>query len=330
VDFSNDLQNVLQTPLTLNAKAGDKIFIITDTAMEQLVWEGLVHAAAELSMEAVVAIMAPRAAHAQNPDESVVAAAMDQSNDLVVYLTSTALAHAPITDLMIKNGRRFILMEELTSAMLSPEGPAGADYVAMQELGNKVAKIFTEGKTVTVTCPNGTHLTASIDGRPGRSITGLPIVMGPGGGGGCAFPDGESHVCPVEGTGQGRIVFDLTAHSVGTLREPIEIVVKDGMAVSIEGGAQASVWRNILREHGDPASFNCPAEIAIGLNSLVTPTGSMRTDKKKYATSHIGLGDTVALGGTCHAKLRLEGVISQPCISVDGIEITRGGKIFVE
>ncbi|NTH16738.1 hypothetical protein G6L99_32000 [Agrobacterium rhizogenes] len=324
------LEGVLETPLKLNAKPGDKIFIITDTAMETAVWQGLAGAARNLSMEATVAIMSPRATHARNPVNSIVAGALDPSNDLVVYLTSTALAHAPITDLLIEKGRRFVLMEELTSAMLDPDGPAGADYFALNELGTKLARIFTEGKTVTVTCPNGTHLTASIEGRPGRSIAGLPVIMREGGGSGCAFPDGESHVCPVEGTGQGTIVFDLTAHSVGALREPIEVTVKDGMAISIDGGDQAEAWRKILEEYGDPASFNCPAEIAIGLNPKVKPTGSMRTDKKMYGTSHVGLGDTTALGGTCRANLRLEGVISNPCISVDGIEITRGGKILID
>ncbi len=56
----------------------------------------------------------------------------------------------------------------------------------------------------------------------------------------------------------------------------------------------------------------------------------MRTDKKKYASSHIGVGDTVVLGGNCHAKIRLEGVIELPEISVDGQTLTRGGKILLD
>ena len=63
---------------------------------------------------------------------------------------------------------------------------------------------------------------------------------------------------------------------------------------------------------------------------MVRPTGSMRTDKKMYGTSHIGVGDTIALGGTCHAKIRLEGVIKEPEISIDGRVITRGGKILID
>lgn len=324
------LAQVLQTPLKLNAKAGDKIFIITDTAMEEPVWKGLFQAALDLNMEPVVAMMPPRSVHSENPVASILAGAFDPGNELVIYLTSTALAHAPFNDKMQETGRRFILMEELTAAMLDPEGPAGADYHEIDRLGQKVAKHFSEGKTVTVTCPNGTNLTANIIGRPGRSIAGLPIVMHASGGGGCAFPDGESHVCPVEGTGNGTVVFDLTAHTVGAIKEPIRLTIKDGYVTAIEGGAEAAIWRDLLEKYGDPESYNCPAEISIGLNKLVKPMGSMRTDKKMYATSHIGLGDTLALGGTCDANMRIEGVISQPCISVDGVEITRGGKILVD
>lgn len=325
-----DLAEVLKTPLRLNAKPGDRILVITDTAIEEPVWRGLRDAALALGMRPSIAIMEPRAAHAMDPDPAIVSAALDPSNGLVVYLTSTALAHAPMNDRMLETGRRFVLMEELTAAMLDPEGPAGADYHEVDRLGQKIAKIFTEGSEVRVTCPNGTDLVARIDGRPGRSISGLPLVMHPSGGGGCAFPDGEAHVCPVEGTGQGRIVFDLTAHNVGRIETPITVTVRDGMATAIEGGREAEIWREVFREHGDAASFNCPAEISIGLNPRVRPMGSMRTDKKMYGTSHIGLGDTIALGGTCKAKLRIEGVISKPCIAVDGREITRDGRILVD
>lgn len=328
-DRHRQLVEVLQTPLRLNGKPGDRVFVMTDTAMEPALWAALSDAARALGMEPVVGIMEPRAAHATDPVGALREAALDAGNDLVIYLTSTAMAHAPITDELLESGRRFILMEELTTAMLDPDGPAGADYFEIDKLGQALAKYFTEGSEVHVTCPNGTDLRASIVGRPGRSISGIPLVMHPSGGGGCAFPDGECHVCPVEGTGQGKIVFDLTAHNVGAIKEPITVTVVDGFATAIEGGREAEIWRELLATHGDPNSFNCPAEISIGLNPKVRPMGSMRTDKKMYATSHIGLGDTLALGGTCKANLRIEGVISQPTISVDGVVLTRGGKILV-
>ena len=327
---SIDLVRILRKPLELNAKAGDKILIITDTKMDPVLWQSLATAANAMDIEPAVGIMTPRATHATDPVSALRTAALDPKTDLVIYLTSTAMAHARLTDDLIDHGKRFILMEELTPEMLAADGPASADYFAMNELGTRIAKIFTAGKKVHVKSPNGTDLTCSIEGRPGRSIAGLPLQMHPGKGGGCAFPDGESHVCPVEGTGEGLVVFDLTAHSVGRLTQPLRLVVEKGMVVRIEGGSEADIWRDILARHGDPNSFNCPAEVSIGLNPKVRPTGSMRTDKKMYGTSHIGMGDTIALGGTCHANLRLEGVIKEPEISVDGVVLTRGGKILVE
>lgn len=325
-----EIAKVFQTPLKLNAKAGDKILIMTDTGMDPLLWQGLATACACLDMEPVVTIMTPRAHHAANPATPAMCAALDPEVDLVIYLTSTAMAHAKITEDLVEAGKKFILMEELTVAMLAPGGPAWADYEAMNRLGQKIAKVYTEGRTVRVTCPNGTDLTVSIEGRPGRSIAGMPLALHPGKGGGCAFPDGEAHVCPVEGTGEGRVVFDLTAHSVGLLKEPMILTIEKGMVTKVEGGPQADIWRSILEKAGDIGSYNCPAEVSIGLNRNVVPTGSMRTDKKMYATSHIGVGDTVVLGGTCHAKLRLEGVIRQPEISVDGFTLTRGGRILID
>lgn len=325
-----ELMKTIRIPLEMNAKRGDNILIVTDTRMDALLWQAMAAAAGELGMEPTVAIMTPRKAHGYDPTSSIVKAAMDPDLDLCIYLTSTAMAHAPLSNALLDAGKRFILMEELTPEMMRPDGPAGADYVAMSQLGEKVAKLFTQGKRVRVQSEGGTDLTAAIDGRPGRSVTAKVFAMRESGGGGCAFPDGEAHVCPLEGTGDGTIVFDLTAHSVGALQEPLRLTVEKGMVVKIEGGPQAAKWREILEKYGDANSYNCPAEIAIGLNPNVSPTGSMRTDKKLYGSSHIGVGDTVVLGGTCHAKLRLEGVIKEPLITIDDRVVTKGGKILVD
>ncbi len=325
-----EIMRTIRIPLELNAKTGDKILIITDTRMDPVLWQSMAAAAGEMGMEPTIVIMTPRRAHGYDPTSPILHAVRDPDLDLCVYMTSTALAHAPITDELLRGGKRFILMEELTPEMLLPGGPADADYVAMNELGNKVAKLFSEGKRIRVQSENGTDLSASIEGRPGRAFAAKVWAMRASGGGGCAFPDGETHICPGEGTGEGSVVFDLTAHSVGRLQAPIRLTVEKGMVTRIEGGAQADRWKEILEKDGDPNSYNCPAEIAIGLNPNVTPTGIMRTDKKLYAASHIGVGDTITLGGTCHAKLRLEGVIREPVITVDARVVAKGGRILVD
>jgi leucyl aminopeptidase (aminopeptidase T) len=328
-----EIMKSIRIPLELNAQAGDKILIITDTRTSPDVWGAMAAAANELGMEPTITIMTPRAAHGYDPTSPVMHAAMDPDLKLVVYLTSTALAHCTLTTRLNGLGRKFILMEEVVPEMLLQGGPGYTDSAAMMALGDQITSIWQQGKTVRVLSDLGTDLTASIEGRPALTEAGKiripPDKIGkmPSG---CAFPCGESNTCPLEGSGEGTIVFDLTAHSVGALKEPIRLTVKKGMVTNIEGGAEAARWREILEKHGDPNSYNCPAEISIGLNPNVRPTGSMRTDKKMYASCHIGVGDTITLGGTCHAKLRLEGVIKQPTIIVDGRTLTKGGRILID
>ncbi|MBN8816814.1 MAG: hypothetical protein J0J06_15375 [Sphingomonas sp.] len=324
------LTKVLRTPLELNnVQPGERVMILTDTGMDPSLWQAAQAAATELGAEPLVTIMNKREGHTRNPPQPLIAAGIDPETDLCLYLTSTAMAHSDFSHRMRDHMKRVVLMEELTPDMLAPGGPGTADYPALYRLGKKLADVFTAGETVRVRCPNGTDLTAGIRGRIGRSIAGIPHPMGKGGTG-CAFPDGETHVCPEEGTGEGRIVFDLTAHSTGRLEEPLILTVERGGVTNVEGGRGAAIWRDLLERRPNPNNYNCPAEIAIGLNPRVTPTGLMRTDKKKYGAVHIGVGDTIALGGTCHANVRLEGVIDKPEVTVDGQVLTRGGDILVD
>ena len=142
----DDIAKVLRTPLELNGKPGDKIFVITDTRMDPVLWQGLLKAANDLQMEPAIGIMNPLVTHSSNPVSSIHRAALDPELDLIIYLTSTAMAHATITEDLVAANKRFILMEELTPAMLSPDGPAGADYEAMNEVGQRIAKVFTRGR----------------------------------------------------------------------------------------------------------------------------------------------------------------------------------------
>src|SRR5262245_29764569 len=108
----SEIAKVMQTPLKLNAKAGDKIFVITDTRIDPVLWQGLSQASRDLGMEVAVGIMEPRATHSSNPMSAIHRAALDPELDLVVYLTSTAMAHATITEDLMDIQKRHLLMEE--------------------------------------------------------------------------------------------------------------------------------------------------------------------------------------------------------------------------
>lgn len=309
-------------PLEMNAKSGDKILIIADTSTEPAVWQVLMANAFQMGMDPTLALITPREYHQADPPPIALAAIY--ASDLTLLCTSTAMVHSPAASKAMEDGRRLICMEEVTSEMLI-KGGCREDYHEMQKLAFKVRKIYTEGKKIRVTSDLGTDITASIEGRPGYLAAGkiekqdVPLLA-------AAFPDGEVGIAPVEGTGEGVVVFDTTCHFLGRLSSPLKVKVSKGRAVSIEGDRADKLKENIDK-FGDKHSHNFPAEIAIGLNSKVEVTGFIRTDKKLYGSVHIAFGMNNDVGGVTPGKLHIDGVIRYPDVTVDSTLIVSKGHL---
>jgi len=317
-----------RVPFELNMKAGQSALIVADTETDPLVWQAMAAAAQSLNIEPTVTLMPPRPAHGHEPTDPV-AAAMNVA-DATFFVTTKALAHAHVKKEAQSRGKLVVLMEEVTPEMLSG-GAASADYSAMGTLGARVLEAWAQCKNVRVASDGGTDLTASVAGRKPFCIAGKAFKdpARPQLGGVCAFPDGEAGIAPVEGTGEGQVVFDTTVHSIGLLREPIKITVRKGRIATIEGGREAEILREIINQHGDEHSYNFPAEISIGLNPMARITGIMRVDKKLYGSVHIALGTNDDFGGTVHSKLHLDGLIRFPTVTMDGKVVVDKGKLTI-
>lgn len=315
-------------PFELNMRPGQSVLIVADTETDPLVWGALAAAAHSVGVEPTVTIMPPRAAHGHEPTGAV-AAAMNAA-DATFFVTTRALAHAEVKKEAQARGKLVVLMEEVTPEMLSG-GAVTADYGAMGTLGARVLEAWAACEAVRVTSDRGTDLTASVAGRTPFCIAGKAFKdpARPDLGGVCAFPDGEAGIAPLEGTGEGTVVFDTTVHSIGLLREPITIRVRKGRISSIEGGREAEMLHEIIVRHGDSQSYNFPAEISIGLNPAAQITGVMRVDKKLYGSVHIALGTNDDFGGTVHSRLHLDGLIRFPTVTMDGKVIVERGRVTV-
>lgn len=312
--------------IELNTEPGQDVLIVTDTEIEPIVMKALATAADELGRHPTICIMTPRAAHQQDPTPPV-AEAMKKS-DLNLLVTSTAIIHSPAAFEVMKMRKKCVAMEQVTADMLT-RGATTADYEKMQEVGRTIRERWTKGKHVTVTAENGTNFSADIEGRPGFFVAGVVneqpgIEMYS-----CAFPDGEAGISPVEGTGEGTVVYDGTIHYVGYIREPIRLTVKKGWVEKVEGGREADLIRKAIKEHGDEYSYNCPAEISIGINPKARHTGVMREDKKIYGSSHIAMGSSIDTAGTIKSKTHIDGVVMRPKIEIDGEVIVENGKLHI-
>lgn len=313
-------------PFQLNVHPRENVLIVVDTESDVLAWEALAAAGAAHGAEVSIAMMTPMEAHGYEPPEPIARAML--AADHIMLCTTRAIAHADVSKQCQKRGKVIYFMEEITAAMLS-QGATLEDYREMSKLGERIMGLWTKSKRVRITSAKGTNFTASIEGRQGLYIAGkafrdekLQMCC-------CAFPDGEAVIAPVEGTGEGTVVWDTTVHSVGLLHEPITLMIREGVVVSIEGGYQAHEFKQILHRQNDPNSYKFPAEIAIGLNPKARITGVLREDKKALGTCHLAVGTNIDFGGTVRAKVHLDGLIRQPTIIMDSTVVVQDGKAMV-
>jgi leucyl aminopeptidase (aminopeptidase T) len=322
-----ELMRTIKTPLELNCKAGDRLVIVTDFEFDPVVWQAMSAAATQMGIEVTVAMMPTREAHQAEPTWAV-AEAM-KAADVNIYLTSKAMVHTKAAnDAFIGKKVRTIIMEQADYAMLTSP-VSKADYFKIQEVGKRIQEVFTKAKEMTVLTDMGTNITASVEGRRAWCVAGK--VYPEDGQYVCAFPDGEVPIEPVEGTGNGTVVWDTSAHHIHgrLLKEPIKIKVKNGWAVEITGGEEAKALIEYIEKYGDKNSYNCPAEFAFGINPAARPRGIVKEDKKLLGYTHIALGCEDGIGGQTHSKLHLDGLMKDPTIKCDGKVVIDKGKIVI-
>jgi len=315
-----------RVPFELNTKSGDRVLLVTDTRVDPIIWQALAAASYSVGCEVTTVLMTPRSASGHEPPPEV-AAAM-KACDVCVTATSRSLAHTKARLEAGKAGVAQIFMDNLTPDILK-RGATAQEYQEMQELGNRLCDKWARGKTVRISSPSGTDLTASIEGRNGYALAAVllesPFIKGRR----CAFPDGECGIAPVEGTANGVVVWDVSVDGLGALEQPIRLHVDKSYITRIEGGRQARQFEDLLRTHGDEHSFYFPAEVSIGLNASVGFTGDVRTDKKVYGGLHIAIGTNADIGGTIRSVTHIDGICRGCTLHIDDQIVIKDGDIVV-
>jgi len=291
--------------------AGERVLVLTDTATLK-VGEMVAAAALQVSAETVLAVIAPRSDHGQEPPVHI-AAAMAES-DVILMPQAFSMTHAQATKRARKNGARVLSMGDYNEEMLA-RGGIEADFLSLKPAVQKVADLFSKSDTVHLTSPGGTDLHLDIRGRHGFCEPGFTHEPG----GFVSPPNVEANVGPLEGTSHGTLVVDasISHPSLGLITEPIRITVEKGLVTAIEGGAQAAILRDLLAAIDDPGVYNI-AELGIGLNPCARVSGSMMEDEGAYGTSHIGIGNNLDFEGHVDAKTHLDLIMHRSTMVLDG------------
>jgi 2,5-dihydroxypyridine 5,6-dioxygenase len=312
---SSKLVNVLA-----QVKKGEQVLIVTDYDAISIA-RSLATACIQAGAEPTMMIMRPREAHGLEPPE-MVAEAMTKA-DMVFQPVSKSIAHTSATKKAREAGARVIVLPEYTAEMLI-SGGLEADFEAQKPLCEKMRDYLTNARTARVTTPSGTDIAMSLEGRPGRALTGMARERG----GYSSPPNIEASIAPVEGTAEGVIVADASISSIGLLSFPVTILVKEGLAKEITGGAEAQKLKGILESANDPKVYNV-GELGIGLNPKAKLCGLMLEDEGAFGSVHIALGSNADFGGKTKASRHIDLIISKSTLLLDGKPVLKDGQVAI-
>lgn len=294
-------------------RAGEKVLVVADEGTRS-VGDAFLAAAKGLGADPVMVLIRPRAADAEEPPEPVGTAMA--ASDVILLVTGRSLTHTHARRSANRAGARVISMPGVTEDMLR-DGGLATDWSKIHEVVRKTARRLRGAHDVRLTSAAGTDLTFSVEGRDWiTEDTGLCSRKG-------AFttlPAGELFTAVVEGSAEGRLVVDFYFEEA--LLEPVTATLKQGHAARILGAPKAVAMMNRGGRDG-----RALGRFGFGVNPRARATGPHLEAEKALGSAHLGFGDNLVIGGKIHCGVRVEAILSEVGVQVDGKAVIEKGRL---
>ncbi len=312
-----DLQRAVATVLRdcLGVRPGESVLVVSDPNKRALA-HALVAEGRGIGTEAMLAEMAERETNGTEPPDAIAQAML--ACDVIVAPTTKSLSHTEARHAACAKGARVATMPGVTEDMLART--MSADFNEIRRRSRALAELITDGDEVQITSVAGTDVRLSVSGRRGLADDGDLTERGAFGN----LPAGEGFVAPLEGTTQGRIVFDGSLWPIGKLQEPLIVEIEKGYATSMSG-RHAREFEEVLSRYGREAY--AVAELGIGTNDAAILTGNVLEDEKILGTAHVAFGDNHTFGGVIRVSSHQDGVLLAPTVRIDGGVVLEGGRL---
>ena len=299
----------------LAVKPTEDVLIITDDS-RLTIGTALYEGAKELGCEALLMVMKERELSGEEPPRTV-AEAM-KAADVVICPTAKSLTHTNAKIEAQKTGTRVATMPGITDEMLLT-GAMTADYEQVEQFTLRLTEMLSRADSATIQ-KDGHTLTLDLKGRRGVASTGVFRHKGNSGN----LPSGEAYIAPVENGSNGSVVVDGSFGDIGLLGSPIQLTVRDGKLVDIQG--QDADKLSVLRESEANATL---CELGIGANYAARLRGILLEDEKAYHTIHVAFGTNDDFGGTNKATCHMDGIIKNPTLYLDDVLVMRDGEYLI-
>jgi leucyl aminopeptidase (aminopeptidase T) len=272
--------------------------------------------AAQLTRDAYMMAIPKGKHHGDEPPSPVTSMMLD--SQVIVAPTSLSLTYTNAVRAALSSGARIATMPGITAEMLD-RGGFDADYGRIARRIRKFGKMFSSSKRIRITSAQGTDLTLLIKGREWvQEDNGVCLKRGSI----TNLPAGEVFIAPVEESASGTIVFDgVYSKYIG---EPVKVVVRDGLADSIEGPEEVKA----LFKRGRCSKVL--SEVGIGMNPNSVIIGNILEDTKAQGTIHIGFGDNSTFGGKVRCDFHSDGVLLHPTVTVGKTKVIEDGAFILD
>ena len=294
-------------------RAGEKVLVVADDTT-RTVGDAFLAAAESLGADPVLALIRPRAADGDEPPIAVGTAMA--ASDVVVLVTSRSLTHTHARRAANRAGARVISIPGPTEEMLRAGGLA-TDWSNINDVVRRTGRRLRGSREVHLVSASGTDVTFSVEGRDWiTEDTGLCSRKGVV----TTLPAGEVFVAVLEGTGEGRLVFD--GYFDEPLREPVTATLSQGRASRIVGAKKAVEAMNRGGTEG-----RALGRFGFGLNPRARVGGPPLEAEKALGAAHLGFGDNLVIGGKIHCGVHVDGILSEVGVQVDGKVIVEKGSL---
>ena len=300
---------------SLGVQPGEQVLVIADPTTEVL-GERLREEGEAVGAEAVFALMAERSSNGEDPPPAVAAAMLEA--DVIIAPTAKSLSHSAARRKATEAGARVATLPGVTVDMLGRV--MSVDMDELERLTHAIAERLTAASEAHLTCPNGSDLTLSLEGRDGLPDDGR--LSGPRAFGN--LPSGEGFIAPHEDSGDGTLVIDGSIADVGLVDEPAALTIEGGRLVRAQTEAGERLLA-MLAEHGGENL----AELGVGANDRAILTGNVLEDEKLAGTVHVAFGASASFGGDVQVPVHLDCVITHPELTLDGEPLVSGGRLLV-
>jgi leucyl aminopeptidase (aminopeptidase T) len=304
-------------------RPGETVVITADTASDMRVVRATAEAAFVAGAHPIVLQYETRPRPGLEPPAPVAAAvkAADVWIEFSVAYTIYTAAHRAAIDA----GCRFNVLTAMDVDMLL-RTIGNVDIPRMLELGERLTAVFSNTDRITMRSEAGTDISGTMKGRRVKHQGKVADKKGE-----TVTLAGQVTFMPIEESLNGTIVIDGTIwppDEVGLLREPVRLVVQDGIVRKIEGGREARLTESYLRSLDDPNMF-CLSHLSLGLNPGVRRlTGRILEDERLFGCVTVGLGSQGPNHGGRGIKAagHQDGIVSRPTFVLDGQTVEQDGR----